>query len=58
MKHRYPHTTDPREYAYDSTKRTWTAAKNRKRRSGCRVTGSRFERTFSACMRFTKKTSP
>lgn len=32
MRHRYPHTTDPREYSYDSTKRTWTAAKNRKRR--------------------------
>jgi hypothetical protein len=32
MKHRYPHSIDPRAYQLDSTKRTWTAAKHRKRR--------------------------
>lgn len=32
MIHRYPHTISPKDYGYDSTKRTWTAAKHRKRR--------------------------
>ena len=39
MIHRFPHTLDPRAYRYDSTKRTWTAAKKRKAR--LRVQGFR-----------------
>ena len=32
MKHRYPHSMNPRTYRLDSIKRTWTAAKHRKTR--------------------------